>query len=57
MRLLAEAPARLKPGGRVLAEVDPTIAQTVSDLAQRGFTGHRLHRDAGGHERLLEAWS
>jgi release factor glutamine methyltransferase len=55
-RLLAEAPSRLLPGGRLLAELDPSIAATVVAGAAT-FGGHRLHRDAGGHERVLEAWS
>jgi release factor glutamine methyltransferase len=55
-RLLAEAPDRLAPGGRVLAELDPLIAGAVVARAG-GFGGHRMHRDAGGHERVLEAWS
>ena len=55
-RLLAEAPDHLAPGGRLLAELDPSIAGAV--VAGAGdFGGHRLHRDAGGHERVLEAWS
>jgi len=53
-RLLVDAPARLAPGGRVLAEVDPSI---VPALEVGRFAGHRLHRDAGGHDRVLEAWS
>jgi len=56
-RLLAEAPARLRPGGRVLAEIDTAIAATMSELAARHFAGQRIHRDAGGRERVLEAWS
>ena len=56
-RLLEEAPARLKPGGRVLAEVDPSILAAAVEAASRGFAGYRLHRDAGGHERVLEVWS
>ena len=55
-RLLAQVPGRLAPGGRVLAELDPSIAGDVVARAT-GFGGHRLHRDAGGHERVLEAWS
>ena len=55
-RLLAEAPDRLAPGGRVLAELDPSIVGAV--VARAGdFGGHRLHRAAGGHERVLAAWS
>ncbi len=56
-RLLQEAPARLKPKGRVLAELDPAIAALASESADRNFAGHRLHRDLGGQERVLEAWS
>jgi release factor glutamine methyltransferase len=56
-RLLAAAPPRLKPGGRVLAELDPSILATVLEAADRGFSGRRIHHDLGGHERVLEAWS
>ena len=56
-RLLAEAPARLNADGRVLAEVDPSIALRAVDTANRNFAGHRIHRDLAGHERVLEAWS
>jgi len=57
VRLLDAAPARLKPGGRVLAEVDPSILPTVLEAADRNFSSRALHRDLGGHERVLEAWS
>jgi release factor glutamine methyltransferase len=56
-RLLEEAPARLNPGGRVLAELDPSITTLVSRVASRNFAGHRIHRDLGGHDRVIEAWS
>ena len=57
-RLLDEAPARLAAGGRVLAEIDPAIAGVVVDKARHTLSGgQRLHRDAGGRERVLEAWS
>lgn len=57
-RLLEEAAARLKPGGRVLAELDPSIVSAVSEAAGRGFADrHRILRDLGGHDRVLEAWS
>lgn len=55
-RLLAEAPARLAQGGRVLAEIDPSIVETVTEIAAGRFANHQVHRDAGGHERVLEAW-
>lgn len=57
VRLFEEAAARLRPGGRVLAEVDPSILPAVLAVAGRRFGMHRVHRDLGGHERLLEAWS
>jgi release factor glutamine methyltransferase len=56
-RLLATAPPRLKPGGRVLAELDPSILSAVLAAADRSFTGRRIHHDLGGHERVVEAWS
>jgi len=57
VRLLADVPARLCPGGKVLAEIDAAIASAVTDVAGRCFAGRRIHRDAGGRERVLEAWS
>lgn len=56
-RLLDAAPARLRPGGRVLAELDPAIVAVVSETAARNFAGHKMLRDLGGHDRVLEAWS
>ena len=56
-RLLDEAPSRLNPSGRVLAELDPAILSAVKDSAARNYGGHKVHRDLGGHERVLEAWS
>jgi release factor glutamine methyltransferase len=56
-RLLEAAPARLNPGGRVLVEVDPSILAPVLAVADRHYGGRRIHRDLGGHERVLEAWS
>ena len=56
-RLLAEAPARLSPGGRVLAELDPSILSAVLAAADLGFAGRVVHRDLGGHDRVLETWS
>jgi release factor glutamine methyltransferase len=56
-RLLDEAPARMRPGGRVLAEIDPSIAESMEQLAAQRFAGWRIHRDLGGHVRVLEAWS
>ncbi len=55
-RLLDEAPMHLNAGGRVLAELDPSITSSAVDAAKH-FAGHRIHRDLAGHERVLEAWS
>jgi release factor glutamine methyltransferase len=56
-RLLEAAPARLGARGRLLAEVDLAILPSVLATAERNFGGTRVHRDLGGHERVLEAWS
>ena len=56
-RLLEETPSRLKAGGRVLAELDPSITSDAVEVASRNFAGHRIHRDLGGHDRVIEAWS
>jgi release factor glutamine methyltransferase len=57
VRLLDAAPARLNPGGRVLAELDPSILSPVLEAADRNFGAYRVHHDLAGHERVLEAWS
>jgi release factor glutamine methyltransferase len=56
-RLMNDTPARLNAGGRVLAELDPSILAMATDAAARNFAGHRIHRDLAGHERVIEAWS
>jgi release factor glutamine methyltransferase len=55
-RLLAGAPGRVNLGGRVLAELDPSIVTLASAAADRCFGAHRILRDLGGHERVIEAW-
>jgi release factor glutamine methyltransferase len=55
-RLLQEAPSRLAPSGVVLAEADPQVFERLLPLVERLYAGHRIHRDLGGHERVLEAW-
>jgi release factor glutamine methyltransferase len=57
LRLIQAAPARLKPGGRLLAEIDPPIISAVSEAAGREFSSQNVLRDLGGHERVIEAWS
>ncbi len=56
-RLLDEAPSHLKPGARVLAELDASVLSRAAESAVRNFSGHRVLRDVGGRERVLEAWS
>jgi release factor glutamine methyltransferase len=55
-RLLAAAPARLRSGGLVLAEIDASIAGAVKPLAESLYTEHELVSDLGGRIRLLKAW-
>jgi release factor glutamine methyltransferase len=57
VRMLGAAPAKLKPHGRVLAEIDPAILDSVLDAARASFREVSVHRDLGGHERVVEAWS
>jgi len=57
VRLVAAAPTRLNPGGRVLVEVDPSIVPAVVEAVGRAFSNHDVHRDLGGRERVVEAWS
>ena len=56
VRLLAEAPGRLNPGGRVLAELDPSILSGAVGAAGRASAEYRVHQDLGRHERVIEAW-
>jgi len=57
LRLIAAAPGRLNPGGRLLAEVDPNILADVTAAANRAFSNLTVHRDLGGRDRVIEAWS
>ena len=51
-RLLEEAPAHLKPGARILAEIDPSIEPALHASAMSS----RIHRDLAGHARVIELW-
>jgi release factor glutamine methyltransferase len=57
IRLLQAAPAHLRPGGSLLVEIDEAMLEPVLVVAGRLFSEHRVHRDLGGHERVVEAWS
>ena len=56
-RLLRSAPARLRPDGRALLEIDPAIQDVAEEAATASFANHRVHRDLAGHARVLESWS
>ena len=55
-RLLAQAPAVMRPGGRLLIEIGADQADGVSDLAHTSFPGAmvRVHADLAGKQRVLE---
>ena len=55
-RLLGAAPAKLVPGGVLLAEMDESLREPLLGGLE-GYAGHRFHRDLGGHLRVLEAWT
>ena len=56
-RLLERAPACMRRGGRILVEIDPAILEKVLEAGRRRFEHQQVHRDLGGHKRVLEAWS
>ena len=53
--LLAEAPERLKKGGRLLLEIEMNQAEAVSSLARASFPHQivQVYRDLSGKDRLL----
>jgi release factor glutamine methyltransferase len=54
-RLLAAAPARLRPGGAVVLEIGAEQAVTVSDLARKHFPAAQIeiYQDLAGHDRVV----
>jgi release factor glutamine methyltransferase len=55
-RIAAGLPRLLAPGGRVLLEIGPTQAQSVSTLlSAAGFARIAIHRDLDGRDRVVEA--
>ncbi|MDR2662997.1 MAG: peptide chain release factor N(5)-glutamine methyltransferase [Treponema sp.] len=53
-RIVAEAPARLEPGGLLLLEADPSQMETIARLMrERGFRETELFRDLAGRERVI----
>lgn len=58
LRLIAGAPACLRPGGRLFLEIDPGIKERLVEAARAAGFGEVVgHRDLGGLDRVLEAWS
>jgi release factor glutamine methyltransferase len=55
-RLLAEAPAVVRPGGALLVEVGASQGRAVAELAGTAFPGARIevHADLAGHDRVVE---
>jgi release factor glutamine methyltransferase len=55
-RFFAQAPAAVSPGGIVLAEGAPPVAEGLLALAQAAFPGARvtLERDYGGRDRFVK---
>lgn len=54
-RLLAQAPAKLRPGGSLLLEIGATQADAVTELARQHFpkASIRLYRDLAGLDRVV----
>jgi release factor glutamine methyltransferase len=54
-RLLAQAPAKLRPGGSMLLEIGATQAAAVTQLARRWFPAAAIsvHQDLAGRDRVV----
>ena len=54
-RLLAAAPAKLRPGGTVLLEIGATQGRAVADLAQAHFSAAwiNVNQDLAGLDRVV----
>jgi release factor glutamine methyltransferase len=55
-RLLTIAPSWLKPGGRIMLEIEASQGNRVLSLAYDAFSEAEihLHKDLAGHDRLVE---
>jgi release factor glutamine methyltransferase len=55
-RLLAQAPARLAPGGMMLLEIEASQGSAAKALAREAFpqAAVKIHQDLVGHDRLIE---
>jgi release factor glutamine methyltransferase len=54
-RLLVEANAKLNPGGRLLLEISPMIAERVLTLFGNGWSDVSLLNDFAGRQRIVSA--
>jgi len=54
-RVLAGAPAHLRPGGRLVMEIGAGQGAAVARLAATAFTAVAIQRDYSGHERIVVA--
>ena len=54
-RIFDEIPARLRPGGRLILELSPMIAEACAELAGESgqFEDPRFIKDLSGHRRIL----
>jgi release factor glutamine methyltransferase len=54
-RLLADAPAHLRPGGALLCEIGAWQGEIVASLARAAFPAAqvRVHQDLAGHDRVV----
>ena len=54
-RMLAQARARMNPGGALLLEIEESHGRAALELAQRAFprAEHSIHKDFSGCDRLL----
>ncbi len=54
-RILADAPAHLHPGGRLILEYSPMIAEACKAIAESSghWTDMKRIRDLAGHQRIL----
>ncbi|MEI7772083.1 MAG: protein-(glutamine-N5) methyltransferase, release factor-specific, partial [Chloroflexales bacterium] len=56
-RLLADAPAKLRPGGALLCEIGAWQGELVAALARAAFPAAEVHiaQDLAGRDRVLHA--
>jgi release factor glutamine methyltransferase len=55
-RLLAQAPAKIRPGGAALLEIGATQGEAVAEIARAALPTARveIHQDLAGFDRVVE---